>query len=128
MKEYTVGMYVVYEHLFDPIKGPNTLQRLGALLKDAGFSTAPDDDIACIWYNTMGKDAIEAYHKRPYEYKDYIPGYTVAQRDIMFEKLNMLSEKQADDADLVGILRDYQQDIRTRARIDTERRTNNDTR
>ena len=120
MKQYTVGTYVVYEHLFDPIKGPETLQRLGALLKDAGFSVAADDDIPCIWYNTMGKATIEAYHKRPYEYTDYIPGYTIAQREVMFEKLNILAQQQVDDTNLVGILRDFQQEIRTLTRIDTE--------
>lgn len=125
MKKYKVGMYMVYEHLFDPIKGPETLQRLASLLRDAGFPAASDNDIPCIWYKALGKDAIKAYRGRPYEYEDYIPGYTVTQRDMMFEQLNILAEEQANDAELVGILRGYQHDIRTRARIDTE--LNNET-
>lgn len=120
LKEYKVGMYLVYEHLFDPVKGPDMLQKLASLLKDAGFITARVDDIPCIWYKTMGKDIHRAYHDRPYEYKDYIPGYTVAQREAMLEQFNTLVEEQANDTDLVAILRGYQNDIRASTRIDTE--------
>jgi len=120
MKKYKVGMYMVYEHLFDPIKGPATVQRLASLLRDAGFATAPDNDIPCIWHRTLGEDTLKAYHRRAYEYEDYIPGYTATQRDMLSEQLNILAEEQANDAELVGILRGYQDEIRALVRIDTE--------
>ena len=121
MTKYSVGMYLAQEQLWDPVRGPMVLQRLANLFKKAGFTTPDDDEeIPCIWLKIMGgEEAIKAHHRNPYEYRDYIPGFTVAQREMMFEKLNNLATKHVNDTELVELLREYQNDIRTMARIDT---------
>eukprot|EP00563_Minutocellus_polymorphus_P005925 CAMPEP_0181027246 /NCGR_PEP_ID=MMETSP1070-20121207/4065_1 /TAXON_ID=265543 /ORGANISM="Minutocellus polymorphus, Strain NH13" /LENGTH=409 /DNA_ID=CAMNT_0023104481 /DNA_START=127 /DNA_END=1356 /DNA_ORIENTATION=- len=120
MKKYSIGMYLVNEHLWDPTRGPLVLQRLANLLKEAGFATPDEAEIPCIWLKIMGgEEAVKAHHESPYEYKDYIPSYTVAQRELMFEKLNELALKFANDTEFVDVMREYQNDIRTTARIDT---------
>ena len=128
MTKYTVGMYLAEEHLWDPVRGPMALQRFANLLTEAGFAT-PDDEaeIPCIWLKIMGgEEAVKAHHESPYEYNKgihgYMPGYTVQQREMMFEKLNDLATKHVNDTELVDVLREYQNDIRTMARIDTGRK------
>ena len=123
MTKYSVGMYLAQEHIWDPVRGPLVLQRLANLLKEAGFTTPDDDEeIPCIWLKIMGgEEAVKAHHGSPYEYPA-IPGYTVPQREMMFEKLNDLAAKHVNDTELVDVLREYQNDIRTKARIDTGRK------
>jgi len=121
MTKYQVGAYFVMEHLWDPAQGPLLLQRLANLLKEAGFSTPAEEEIPCIWLKIMGGEkAIKAHHESPYEYKDYIPAYTVAQRSMMIEKLDELTTKYANnDTELVEVLKQYQEEIRNTARIET---------
>lgn len=123
MAKYNVGMYLAQERLWDPVRGPMVLHRLVNLLKEADFTTPDEEEIPCIWLKIMGgEEAIKAHHESPYEYKDFVPGYTVAQREMMFEKLNDLASEYVNDTDLVDVLREYQNDIRTMARIDTGRK------
>lgn len=120
LKNYQVGMYIVYEHLLDLQKGPALLLRLARLLRQAGFVTAPDEDIPCMWYRALGRPALEQYRSRGYEYEGYIPGYTKAQRDLMMRELSSLMADYSDDPDLVSILKEYHDDIRDNTRIDRE--------
>ena len=119
--KYKVGLYFVIEHSWDPTRGPLVLQRLANLLKEAGFTTPDEAEIPCLWLKIMGgEDTVKAHHESPYEYTDYIPSYSVAQRELMFKKLNEVAAKYANDTELVDVMREYQNDIRTRARIDTD--------
>ena len=119
--KYKVGLYFVIEHIWDPTRGPLVLQRLANLLKEAGFTTPDEAEIPCLWLKIMGgEDTVKAHHESPYEYTDYIPSYSVAQRELMFKKLNEVAAKYANDTELVDVMREYQNDIRTRARIDTD--------
>lgn len=117
--QYRVAMFLVMEYFLDAEKGPQQVKRLANVLRTAGFATAPDEDLGCIWYRSVGKDNILQYHQHDYEYTDYIPGYTKEQKDVMLESLSSLIEKyQVKDNELVTILKYYQNDIRANTRTD----------
>merc|ERR1711884_182940 len=44
---YEPALYIVYEDLIDPIKGPKVMKRMAKVLKDNGVETIEDKDIQC---------------------------------------------------------------------------------
>mmetsp|Transcript_1367 Transcript_1367/g.2094 ORF Transcript_1367/g.2094 Transcript_1367/m.2094 type:complete len:122 (+) Transcript_1367:238-603(+) len=111
-------MYLVYEDLMDVEKGPETMKKLRTLLSAEGFNVAEEEDVACIWYNAIGKESLERHHKLHYDYEDYIPGYTTAQKEAMLKELSdMMKEYENDDA-LVDVLAMYKSDVEKNMRID----------
>ena len=117
--KYKVGMYLVHEHLLDAQKGPLELKRLASVLRDAGFVTAPDEDMPCIWYKAIGKDSIELNSRGGYEYKDYVPGYTKVQQEFLLSELSNFTKVYKEDGELVAILKEYQENIRNNIRYDS---------
>jgi len=115
---YKVGMYLVYEDLMNERKGSDVLNTLRALFDSAGFSVAPKEDLTCIWYNAIGKERLEQYQKQPYEYDDYIPGYTKKQQDLLSVEISVLIEEYKDDNELLSILTRYKDTIQHNIRIE----------
>jgi hypothetical protein len=113
MSYYTIGTYVPYEHWLDPDRGPAVIQRIADILRQAGFSVAPPQDIPCIWYHSI-KDKYVA----DIEFFKYVPGYTVEQRDYVLAKLQMFMEEMADESVLLPILKEYYADVQNNTRID----------
>ena len=113
MKEYDIAMYIQYEALMDPDRGPTTLEKISNHLEKAGFSVAPKRDIPCIWYQVYKAETM-----RLNEVMQYIPGYTTEQRDFLLEELKKFQKEVADDKELVTILQEYYDDIRDNTRID----------
>lgn len=107
MQEYDIGMYIQYEALMDPDRGPPTLQRIADQLKTAGFSVAPKEDIPCIWFQ-----AVKEEPARLREYLNYIPRYTTTQRDVILDDLKKFQHEVADDTELVSILKEYYKAIK----------------
>lgn len=110
---YKIEMYLVHEHLMDPDRGVAAVQRLATILSDAGFPTAPKEDMGCIWYKGVGgKQALEHYHKYRYEFEEYLPGYTQEQKAIMLEGLAKLTDEYKSDTELATILKEYAETLR----------------
>ena len=119
-KAYNVGMYFVYEDLYDMDKGPILMKTLRLLLLEAGFTNvALEEDLSCIWYNSVGEENLRRFRKLRYDYDDYIPAYTVAEKDsLLLKTLQDVKDKVADDARLVEIMESYLKDIETHIRIE----------
>merc|ERR1712007_290303 len=109
---YSIGMYLPYERIMNVHTGPALLQRFATLLRDAGFTTANNDDIPCVLHKSLGKQRLETFHKYGYEYTDYFPGYTEAQHARLLHEMTDFMEENKDDAELVEILKGYHADIR----------------
>jgi hypothetical protein len=110
---YKVGLYLVHEHLMDPERGPAAVAKLATVLSEAGFPTAPKEDMACVWYKSVGgKAALEHYHKYRYGFDEYLPGYTKEQQAMLLQGLSELTEEYSSDAELVEILKEYHATIR----------------
>ena len=110
---YKVGVYLVHEHLMDPERGPAAVAKLATVLSEAGFPTAPKEDMACVWYKSVGgKAALEHYHKYRYHFDDYLPGYTKEQQTMLLQELSKLTEEYSSNAELVEILKEYHDTIR----------------
>ena len=116
--KYELGMYIVYDDLFDAAKGPGIMKELRSLVKDAGFNVAPEEDLDCIWYNAVGKANLEKFHTSGFEYDDYIPGYTQEQKVILLQELQTLKIELRKDERLGRILDRYIQEIMINLRID----------
>lgn len=114
MTEYEIGMYAQYESMFDPERGPATVQRMADLFKEAGFPVAPKEDLPCIWFQ-----AVKPEYLRLKEYWKYTPGYTKEQRDKILHELDIFQEEVADDKELAAILKEYYDDMSVSTPIDT---------
>ena len=118
---YRLGMYLVYENLMSLEQGPALLQKYATILRAAGFAnTAPDTDIGCIWFNSIGKEKLEQYRQFGYEYPDYVPGYTKDQRDFIMSELKALISEYADDKELCSVLRMYYHDTKDNTPLDSK--------
>ena len=116
-----VGMYFVFEHLYDVRRGPAMMEKLGELLKSFDFPVAPREDMECVWYQTVGgREALERYEKHPYEHPDYIPGYTQEQKDFMVQQMMEIKEELIADMDIGSILTEYTEHIRDQMPADKE--------
>jgi hypothetical protein len=116
--KFDVGMYLVHEDLLDIDKGVETLKKLRSFLIEAGFQVVPEDELSCVWYLSVGKETIDIFHKFGYEYSDYIPGYTEAQKAKFLEDMKEYRKKVGTDLELVGILDRYISDMETKTVID----------
>jgi len=116
--DYNTGMYLVYEDLHNVDKGPKAVKRLRDILHAAGFVVAPEVDVPCIWFNAIGEDQIQQNHETKYEYNDYIPGYTKAQKQLLLTALSTLVDEYGDDNELKSILESYTNTIKQEIRID----------
>ena len=116
---YKLAMYLTYEDLMDINKGPKSLKTLAGILKNAGFDVVEEDDaIKCIWFNAVGAEQIQRHHKIHYDYDEYIPGYSISQRDEMLSELESFLNENEKDTELVKIIRRYMNDIREHMKID----------
>jgi hypothetical protein len=113
MSYYTIGTYVPYEHWLDPDRGPALFQQIADVLREAGFSVAPPQDIPFIWYRST-KDKYVADQ----EFFKYVPGYTLEQRDYFLVELERFMEETAGDPVLLPILKEYYADVQDNTRID----------
>lgn len=113
MTEYDIAMYVQYESMFDPERGPAIVQRMADLFKEAGFPVAPNEDIPCMWFQ-----AIKPEYERLQEYWKYNPGFTEEQRDLIVKGLDTFQKEVTDDTELTAILKEYIDDVRTNTQID----------
>jgi hypothetical protein len=111
---YKVAIYVPYEKLIDAEAGPPVVQRLADQFKAAGFDVAPTQDISCIWYQ-----AIKLEWARQDELMDYVPGYTMDQRDLILKELEELTMEVQDDKELTQILKEYHAEVLENTRLDT---------
>jgi hypothetical protein len=110
---YKIKMYLVQEHLMDPDRGVATVEQLATVLSDAGFPTAPKEDMGCVWYKGVGgKQALEHYYKYHYDFEEYLPGYTHEQKAMMLEGLSKLTDEYDNDTELVSILKEYAETLR----------------
>ncbi len=117
-KNYDIGMYLVYEDLYDIKRGPLLMKKLRSFLIEAGFNVAPDEDLNCIWYNAVGEDNLKRFSKLRYDYDDYIPGFTSSQKDAMLNMLEETKKEISTDSQLVGILERYIDEIKKGLKID----------
>jgi hypothetical protein len=117
---YDVGAYLVYEDFMDSKKGPNSLKSTRHLLEKAGFDVVLEDSLGCIWFQAIGKDALEQHHGVGYEYNDYTPGFTVEQKEYMVTGLNDAIEEFKDDKMLTEILTVYRNEIAQHCLLDVK--------
>ena len=119
---YQLGMYIVYEDLYDYHKGPYVLKQMTQLLKEGGFHTIQTDlELQCAWLMSLGKENIVKYNERGYEFDDYIPGFTEEQKQMMIDKLSKyLEDMNGSDVVLESILKGYIKAIENNIVIDTE--------
>ena len=117
---YDVGVYLIYEDLMDIKKGPTALKGLRNLLEKDGFDTVTEDNLGCIWYESIGRESLEQHHKAGYEYNDYFPGYTKDQKEYMIQGLNTAIEEFKDDSELVQILTMYRNEIAQHCILDSK--------
>jgi hypothetical protein len=126
--QFDIGMYIVYEDLMDPKRGPEVVRQLAKVFKQAGFDTIDididdDEQMTCAWMTSIVVESIKEYHaNNKYEFGDYTPGYTKKEKQIMVEKLteymnNVKSSSDNGDG-LVKILNRYIDDIQGNTVID----------
>jgi len=119
-KSYKKGFYLVYEDLMDFRRGSSVITGIARLLDEAGFNIVVDDQkMPCVWYDSIGSQNIKQYYETQYEYKDYIPGYTKKQQEMMMSHLSDLMRYFSEDKDLLTILEKYHDDIKENTNIDT---------
>jgi hypothetical protein len=107
--KFRIGVYAQYEKLWDPTAGPQVVQELALLFQTAGFAVPTVlDDISCVWYQSM-KDE---YQKKK-DFMEYIPGYTLEQKDMLLAELVDLTQTKeiAEDDKLMAILKEYQREV-----------------
>eukprot|EP00977_Amphora_coffeiformis_P017260 scaffold5533_cov159-Amphora_coffeaeformis.AAC.16 len=111
---YEIGMYVVYENLLDPDTGITVVERLAEQLKQAGLEIAPVEQIPCIWYQSVEPE----YHRLESFYK-YQPSYTPELKEhFIVEMDKLIQEMNEKDAELVLILREYLEEVKSRMPLD----------
>jgi hypothetical protein len=115
---YDLGMYLVFEDLFNMKRGTETMKKLRVFLLDAGFEVASEEELSCILFNVVGKDDLKQFQLKRYLYDDYIPGYTVEQKNSMLSKLRTMKEEFQNDSELCRILDEYMEDIDSNIKID----------
>jgi hypothetical protein len=112
LPSYKIGLFLSFERLLNQDTGPAELQHLATFLQSVGYETVEEKDIACVWYTRMGKGRLSHHHEHGYEYKDYVPGFTKEQQELLLEELQQFKTENEDDTELVEILQGYEVDIR----------------
>ena len=111
---YHIDMYVAYEKLMDPDMGIAVVSQLSQELRQAGLQVAPDEEIPCIWYQSVAPE-----YRRLEHFFKYEPGYTSELKQfLVFEMEKLLDGFSGTDEPLVSILNGYFDDIRHNIRID----------
>ena len=132
-EDYDAGLYVVYEDLMDAVRGPSVVREIAKVIQGAGFDTVAigdgdknndnDDDIPCIWLNSLGQDSLELYQKNQYDFDGYIPGFTKEQQGLMLSKLDALMKEVGEgekDSKLMDTLKRYYDEVRDNIVIDVK--------
>ena len=111
---YDIGTYVVYEKLVNPDVGISVVERLAEQLKQAGLEIAPAEQIPCIWYQS-----VEPEYRRLESFYKYNPAYTPEQREYFItEMYKLIQDMNGEDEELVLILQEYVEEIRSYMPID----------
>ena len=119
MADYTVSMYLPFEQLLDPIRGPEIVRELSTIIKNGGFPVAKDEDISCVWYKSV-RHVLEAEEDAYYPYAvDYIPRYNQTHLGIIDQELANLQQLYPDDTSLNEILSQYRADLKQNPPLDS---------
>lgn len=111
---YNVSIYLPWEWLLSPTKGPKTVQRLADVYASAGFDVAPATDIPCIWYQVVQRE-----WKRQEKLMQYQPSYTRTQQEELVAALDQLILEYPANEHLLSILQEYRQTVREDLRIES---------
>lgn len=105
---YRIALYLPFEWLLSPTKGPELVQQLANLYQQAGFEVAPPEDIPCIWYKSVWNE-----WTRQGQLAKYTPGYTKEQQEFIVKEFDVLMKESESlhDRTLVEILREYKEEI-----------------
>jgi len=121
---YQRAIYLSFEDLMCPRRGPEVLGNLSDELSRLGFPALPShDDDECAWYGAVGgKGVLEPYYRNGrYEYGGYRPGFTQGQKQKMIQALDDLvgSRFKSSGEVIKKILGGYLDDIRNHVIIDS---------
>jgi hypothetical protein len=119
LTRYHISFYLPVERLMDPNTGPDLLKRMALLFRSNGFATVSDADMACVWYQSIGKEFLGRYTMYEYDLEDYTPGYTRPQIQMLAQRLQAFINEAKDDQPLVEILQDYQTRILQTTKVDS---------
>jgi len=123
---YQRAIYIAYEDLMSPQKGPKVVKELSGELLRLGFpALLTDDDAECAWYGIVGgQEALGPYYRNGrYEYDEYRPGYTEEQKKkmiLILDDLILTRNFTSSGERIKEILGDYIDDIRENMVVDTE--------
>lgn len=111
---YHIALYLPFEWLLSPNKGPILVQQLADVYQQAGFEVASTpQDISCIWYQVAHKE-----WQRQEQLQEYQPGYTVEQKEYILKQYQAFLQESKDDPILTQILVEYMQDVEKNTKID----------
>ena len=119
---YRIGLILPFEWMLDPLRGPGLVQQLADLYQQVGFdvvvpsSSSSSSYIPCLWYQVASKE----WHRQEELHSGYIPGYTVAQRDLMVREMEEEWQEEQDDPVLNVLLQEYKGHILRETRIEED--------
>ena len=108
--------------MLDPLRGPGLVQQLADLYQQVGFdvvvpsSSSSPSYIPCLWYQVASKE----WHRQEELHSEYIPGYTIPQRDFMLREMEAEWQEEQDDPVLNILLQEYKQQILRETKIDDQ--------
>lgn len=114
---YQIALYLPFEWLLSPTRGPGVVHELAQVYERAGFQVAPSDDISCIWYQMASRE-----WQRQDALTQYVPGYTIEQRDFLVRQLEEQINETRHDIPLTSLLEEYKEDILRNTRLDRRAR------
>ena len=103
---YQIALYLPFEWLLSPTKGPGVVQELARVYERAGFQVAPSNDIPCIWYQVASQE-----WQRQEALYEYIPGYTLEQRNFIVRQFEEQINETSHDPTLTSLLEEYKVDV-----------------
>jgi hypothetical protein len=119
MIKYEVGLYVPYEHLVSVEQGPALARQIATMLRDAGFPVVDNDSAECVWFHTVQPLVVALGHPHYHYAVDYIPGYTITQKQYLISQLKEMQHDYTGDAALQAILDEYVQEVLSDTVTDT---------
>lgn len=123
---YQRAIYIAFEDLMSPQRGPKVVKELSGELSRLGFpALLLDNNTECVWYEIVGgQETLGPYYRNgQYQYDEYRPGYTDEQKKKMILTLNALVLRRnftSSGERIREILTDYIDDIQENMVIDTE--------